>query len=294
MPVGVADALRAASHEVGFLYVSNHGVDPGLLKQARETALEFFRLDESTKQEVAINQYHRGWLGPGQARMETDSEPDLKESFVWGPEPDGAGVAHPLRGNNRWPEGLRCFKQTAVALSQALEALARRLLGGFALGLGLNEDAFVATSDQPLSRTSFVYYPPQAARARSEQFGVAPHTDFGVLTVLCQDGVGGLQVQAPGGQWVTAPPIPGTLVVNVGDLLARWTNGYYRSTPHRVINDSGLERLSLVHAFDPNPETLVDAGAVFADDAPACAPITCGDYLVERFARSFDYRRRAS
>ncbi len=120
---------------------------------------------------------------------------------------------------------------------------------------GFAENAFLETASQPLSRASLTWYPPQPPNLGEDQFGVGPHTDFGVLTVLCQDAVGGLQVQDYNGDWVAAHPIPGTLVINVGDLLARWSNGRFRSTPHRVINASGRERLSLVLAFDPDFDT---------------------------------------
>ena len=124
------------------------------------------------------------------------------------------------------------------------------------------------------------------------QFGVGPHTDFGVLTVLCQDNVGGLQVEDINGEWIEAPPIEGTLIVNVADLLARWTQGEYKSTPHRVVNSSGRERLSLVLAFDPDPDTVIDARDVFGDDFEAKEPpITCGEYLEWRFEKAFSYRK---
>ena len=114
-----------------------------------------------------------------------------------------------------------------------------------------------------------------------------------MLTVLCQDSVGGLQVKTIDDEWIEAPPVDGALVVNVGDLLSRWTDGSYNSTPHRVINKSGRERLSLVLAFDPNPETLIDARDIFGPDYKAKEPaITCGDYLVWRFSRSFSYRNK--
>ena len=115
-----------------------------------------------------------------------------------------------------------------------------------------------------------------------------------MLTVLCQDDVGGLQVRDANGVWIHAPPIEGTLVVNVADLLSRWTNGAYRSTPHRVVNRSGRERLSLVLAFDPDPETVIDARAIFGPGTRIeHEPVTCGDYLVRRFAKAFSYRSKA-
>jgi isopenicillin N synthase-like dioxygenase len=154
--------------------------------------------------------------------------------------------------------------------------------------MGLNEEFFLQNISQPLSRASYVYYPQQLESMGEKQFGAGPHTDFGVLTVLCQDSVGGLQVKDLNGNWVYAPPIDGTLIVNVGDLLSRWTDGSYRSTPHRVINESGQERLSLVLAFDPNSETMIDARTIFGSNhRPKEKPISCGEYLTWRFNKAF-------
>ena len=94
------------------------------------------------------------------------------------------------------------------------------------------------------------------------QFGVSEHTDFGLLTILCQDLVGGLQIKGLDGEWFHAPPAEGTLIINVADLLSRWTAGIYKSTPHRVVNSSGQERLSIVLAFDPDPDTLINPGEI--------------------------------
>jgi isopenicillin N synthase-like dioxygenase len=175
----------------------------------------------------------------------------------------------------------------------AAHGVAHHIMRACALGLGLAENAFLETASQPLSRASLTWYPPQPPNLGEDQFGVGPHTDFGVLTVLCQDSVGGLQVQDYNGDWIAAHPIPGTLVINVGDLLARWSNGRFRSTPHRVINASGRERLSLVLAFDPDFDTPIDPALVCADgEAALDEPISCGDYLLWRFGRAFDYRNK--
>lgn len=293
-PTGVAEALHRASREVGFLYVSNHGIADGLIDATRAIALEFFRQEEHVKREIAVSDKHRGFLAQGGARMQTGAKADLKESFIFGHE-DENGVTledHPLRGANRWPDFMPALQQQAMAYFRAAHDVAHHLMRGFALGLDRPDDFFLKTEAAPMSRASFVYYPPQDAAMGADQFGVGPHTDFGVLTVLCQDDVGGLQVQDTHGDWVAAPPIPGTLVVNVGDLLARWTNDEYRSTPHRVVNSSGRERLSLVLAYDPEPDTMIDPRQIFGNDIDtAYEPITCGDYLVRRFAKSFAYRK---
>ena len=289
----VADRLYRASSEIGFIYISNHGIDPALAAAAREAAMRFFRLPENIKRKVVMGPTHRGFIPIGDSTMYEGARPDLKETFVWGFEPADADAAAPgnrFRCPNTWPDSVPELKDVTLPYFHAVHTLAVDLMHAFAAGLGLPADTFVQTAEYPISRGSYVYYPPQTADADEQQFGVGAHTDFGVLTILNQDNVGGLQVQALDGRWIDAPPVPGTLVVNVGDLLARWTNDRYRSTPHRVINRSGRERLSLVVAYDPDYETLVDpAVACRAGEAPKYEPIRCGDYLQWRFSRSFRY-----
>ncbi len=293
-PQGVALALHRASREVGFIYVANHGLSEDAIAAARAEAFRFFRSTPDAKAAVKVSPRHRGWLAAGGAKMRDDARPDLKESFIWGwQDADGhTPEDHAVRGPNRWPDAQPTLQPAAMGWFDGAHAVAAHLMRGFALGLGLAEDFFLRSVARPLSRASFVYYPPQPEELGENQFGVGPHTDFGVLTVLAQDDVGGLQVQALNGDWVAAPPIPGALVVNVGDLLARWTAGAYRSTPHRVVNASSRERLSLVLAWDPEPDTLIDPAAVFgAAPAGAEPAITCGDYLDWRFAKAFAYRK---
>ncbi|MFK7944774.1 MAG: isopenicillin N synthase family dioxygenase [Paracoccaceae bacterium] len=292
-PIGVAKALNAASRSLGFIYIKGHGIPESAIDSARQTALQFFRSPSADKKKVAVSAHHRGWIGIGGAKMQDDAKADLKESYIWGLQ-DASGVLpdnHPLRGPNQWPDCLPAMERDAMTYFHHAHDVAHHLMRGFALGLGRDPDTFLKTASRPLSRASFVYYPPQDAVSGEQQFGVGPHTDFGVLTVLCQDDVGGLQVQDTSGDWIHAPPIPGSLVVNVADLLARWTAGAYKSTPHRVVNSPGQERLSLVLAFDPDPETLIDASDVFgAGTHGAEEPITCGDYLIWRFGKAFAYR----
>ncbi len=293
-PDKVAAALHSASQNLGFIYVSNHGIPTQTIDKARNCAFQFFRQSDEEKTDVLVSTKHRGWLKPGASKMDDNANPDLKESFIWGLQ-DSQGYTvedHPLRGANQWPVSLPSMESAAMAYFHAAHDVAFLLMRGFARGLNLDEHFFLQTCSLPLSRASFVYYPPQPESYGEHQFGVAPHTDFGVLTVLCQDDTGGLQIQDSDGRWIHAPPIDGSLIVNVGDLLCRWTGGAYKSTPHRVVNTSGKERLSLVLAFDPNPETLIDANAIpgLSSDDP---PINCGDYLQWRFAKAFSYRKQS-
>ena len=290
----VASLLHAASREVGFIYITGHGIPLESIKIARDIALDFFRHPAQDKAIVSISKRHRGWLGSDSAVMEDGAQPDLKESFIWGYEETGrkGPEDHPLRGKNLWPPFLPEMRTHAMNYFTHAQEVACHLMRGFALGLDLPEDFFLRSISKPLSRASFVYYPAQPKESTANRFGVGPHTDFGVLTVLSQDDVGGLELQDLDGKWVKAPPMDGSLVVNVGDLLSRWTDGIYRSTPHRVINSKSRERLSLVFAFDPEPDTMIDARAVFgAEYEPLKPPILCGDYLTWRFKKAFPYRR---
>ncbi len=292
-PVSVARALHAASQELGFIYIKGHGIPVAVIETARTSAFQFFRNTAELKATVGISAKHRGWLGHGTARMQDGAKTDLKESFIWGYQDENGMTPddHDLRGPNQWPDFMPGMQGPAMDYFRHAHAVAHHLMRGFALALELPSDFFLRTASRPLSRASYVYYPAQPADLGEDQFGVGPHTDFGVLTVLCQDAIGGLQVQDVSGEWIHAPPIEHTLIVNVADLLARWTDGVYKSTPHRVVNTSGRERLSLVLAFDPDPQTVIDAREVFGPAHPASQePITCGDYLVWRFSKAFSYR----
>lgn len=294
-PAAVARQLHAASQGLGFIYVSGHGIAADLIDTARANAFDFFRAPDAAKADLIVSKSHRGWLKPGASKMHDGARADLKESFIWGYEADDETLDdHSLRGPNQWPTFVPQLQSSAMAYFERAHEVAHHLMRGFALGLQLDEQFFLKSAQRPLSRASFVYYPAQPAELGEQQFGVAPHTDFGVLTVLCQDDTGGLQVEDINGEWIHAPPIDGTLVVNVGDLLSRWTNGAYKSTPHRVVNTSGRELMSLVLAFDPNPETVIDSTQVFGDSQQAKEPpITCGDYLTWRFGKAFSYRSKA-
>ena len=294
--LGVARKLCQAASQVGFLYVTNHGVDEKTLVRARNAGFKFFRLTGEEKLAASSNEHHHGYLKPGSSRMYDDAELDLKESFNWGIEIEPEALAgtdgNPLIGPNRWPPSMPDLKSDVYPFFDAASDCAEHLLRGFAIGAGFDAEYFIKRRDRPISRGSLQYYPPQPLNTMEPQFGVAAHTDFSMLTVLCQDAVGGLQLQRPNGEWVEVPPVAETFVVNVGDLLNRWSNHRFRSTPHRVLNTSSRERLSLVLAYDPNFETVVDPRAFCRDNETLVGEkTTCGDYLLWRFEKAFPYRR---
>jgi isopenicillin N synthase-like dioxygenase len=292
----VADAICRASTEVGFFYVVNHGVPQDKIDRAIAAAQAFFALPDETKARVKVNSRHRGFLGMGGAKMYAGAIPDLKESFVWGLElaesdPD-VSPERTLLGPNQWPGFMPELGPALYGWYEQALACGNDLLRAFALGLGLPESFFVSRFTKPMARGSVVHYPPQPPVSEKDQFGVGPHTDYGFITILWQDQVGGLEVLNAAKRWVPAPPVPGSFVVNVGDLLARWSNDRFASTPHRVVNRSGRERYSMPVFFDPNWETMVDPRecGLPAGDAPHYPPVIAGEHIRGRFDRAFKYR----
>ena len=287
----VAAQVRHAFIQSGFCYIKNHGIDEALIFDAVQAARRFFQRPLDEKLRSAPKESVRGFNAIGRTQMYGSKHPDYKEYFQIGlelPRDDPAVLAgQPLRGPNQWPEGDAEFERALMAYFHAVAHCGQTFLRAIAVSLGVKANFFAEKYDKPLQRTQCVYYPPHPVEADEEVFGVAPHTDYGCVTLLWQDEVGGLEVQDRTGGWVAAPPIPGTLVVNIGDLLARWSNDLYVSTPHRVTNRSGRERLSIATFYDPDFIATVDAmdfGVAAADRKyPAT---TAGDYIIGRISAS--------
>jgi len=293
-----AAQIHKAFTTVGFLYIANHGLADEVVAETVREAQGFFHQPIEKKREVAINKRHRGFNALGDALMYEATKPDYKEFYTIGlelPETDPDVVSgEALRGPNNWPSerpGLR------TAMSRYYEEIGKcgaDLLSCVAISLGLDREFFRDKYQKRLQRTQLIYYPPHPDGASSDQFGLAPHTDFGCITLLWQDQNGGLEVlERQSKTWIAATPIPGTLVVNVGDLLGRWTNDRYASTPHRVINKSGRERFSIATFYDPDFKAVVDPRQLGASQAECrYEPTTSGAHILGRIERSFGYRKK--
>jgi isopenicillin N synthase-like dioxygenase len=304
----VAAEIGRACRESGFFYIVGHGVDPGLQSRLQDLSREFFALDLDTKLRIRMSLGGRAWRGYFRVGDElTSGKPDQKEGLYFGPE---LPLDHPLvlagtplHGPNLFPAHPRAFRQAVLDYMAALTALCNRLMAGFALSLGLREEYFAELyTGEPLTLFRVFNYPPPADPAL---WGVGEHTDYGLLTVLLQDEVGGLEVRSRSG-WVAAPPVPGSLVCNLGDMLDRMTRGLYRSTPHRVCNVATRARLSFPFFFDPNffaPVRPIDipVGQTPADDRDErwdhasvhAFQGTYGDYLLNKVSKVFPELRRA-
>ena len=293
----VAASIRTACETSGFFYLANHGVSDAVIGATVAQARLFFRQPIEAKRKVAMNARHRGFNALGDALMYEARKPDHKEFFSIGlelPEDDPDVLAgEKLRGPNNWPAEMPDFRAALSAYYEALGGCGAKLMRAVAVSLDLPSAFFVDKYQKRLQRTQIIYYPPHPPAAEADQFGLAPHTDFGCITLLWQDDSGGLEVlERSSRRWIAAPPIAGTLVVNVGDLLGRWTNDRYASTPHRVVNRSGHERFSIATFYDPDFKAVVDPRALGVAEAECRYPPTlAGEHILGRIDRSFGYRK---
>lgn len=299
----VARAIDAACADAGFFYVTGHGVDPALQERLDALAREFFALPDHEKAEIAMARGGRAWRGwfPVGGEL-TSGVPDRKEGIYFGAE---LGADHPrvaagvpLHGPNLFPARPAELRATVLEYMAEMTRVGHTVLAGMALALGLDRAWFARhlTAD-PVVLFRIFHYPP--APPDDEHWGVGEHTDYGLLTILAQDANGGLHVRAGGG-WTDAPPIDGTYVCNLGDMLERLTGGRYRSTAHRVRNTSGADRLSFPFFLDPAWDAAVERLPIVdrpVDDASAAerwdhASVhgftgTYGDYLLAKVSKVF-------
>lgn len=294
---GDAPALGRAARQIadactrtGFFYVVNHGLPEDVIAGAVNAAKKFFAQPDDVKQRSnAVD--HRGYIGIGDAFMKNAARSDWKESFVVGlelPASDPDVVAgEALRGPNVWPQALPEFRAALTAYYAAAGRCGANLLSAFAVSLGQAPDFFASLYTKPLQRMNVIHYPPHPDGAPSDQFGGAARTDYGCVTLWWQDDNGGLEIQTRDGDWIAAPPLAGALVINVGDLLQRWSGGRYVSNAHRVTNRSGRDRYSIATFYDPNYQALVDPAAF---GLKGDAPVRAGDYILGRVRGSFNYR----
>ena len=289
----VAAEIGAACREVGFFYVTGHAVPAKLSASVFATAARFFAQPEAQKRKVLYTAAgNRGYVPMKGEALDPGKPADLKEAFNIGLElpaddPDllaGRG----FRAANLWPD-VPGFRATMLDYFAACQDLGRLLHRAFALDLGLPSGFFDDKLDRPMAVLRLLHYPPAPARAEAGQLGAGEHTDYGCVTLLATDGVGGLQVRSRTGDWLDAPHVPGAFVCNIGDCLMRWTNDIYVSTPHRVVSPAGRERFSVAFFLDPNPEAEIAClpGCAAPDRPARYAPIRGDAFLTSRLSPTY-------
>jgi isopenicillin N synthase-like dioxygenase len=292
----LAAAIGAACRDVGFFYAVNHGVKRDLMDEAFGQARGFFALPLADKEAIAMRIVggNRGYSALLGEALDPTRGPDLKEAFNIGldlkPDDPELLARTPFRALNAWPASPG-FRQTMLAYFDACMGLGLRIHRAFARDLGLPLGFFEDKFDRPMATLRLLRYPAAASKAHAD-VGAGVHTDYGAITLLATDDVGGLQVRRRDGRWIDAPPLAGAFVVNIGDCLMRWTNDIYVSTPHRVINVSPRERYSIAFFFDPNPDAEVEAiASCLTDGAAKYPPILAADYLKQRLDATYLERR---
>jgi isopenicillin N synthase-like dioxygenase len=227
--------------------------------------------------------------------IEKAVKPNLSESFMLMHEIAPGAEVFPLDGPNQWPAAPAGFHDTIATYDTALHRLSQRMTRMIAVALGLAPEGLDDLFRRPTTFLRLLHYPPSPPTADEKQYGSAPHTDYGFITVLAQDQNGGLQVRSKEGTWIEATPLKGAFVVNIGDMGSRLTNGLWSSTPHRVINRSGAERYSMPYFYDPSADAMIGPlDSLCTSERPArYEKVRYGDYLMERIDANYSYRKTA-
>ncbi len=299
----VARRVDETNRRLGFLLVSGHGVPRERIDAMFAVSRAFFESPVAVRREVEAppgeHQGHHPMAASGLAAKEGGTAlPDLREYFMAGRLDLDHPSFHTPQGRvfhrpNRWPSEPRAFRAEAQAYYRAMEALGGVLMRLFARALSVDEHWFDTRIDRHFSILSSVFYPAQSRSPQPGQLRAGAHTDYGALTILAPtDSPGGLQIMDLAGRWIDVPYRPDAFVINLGDMMQRWTDGRWRSTPHRVVNPPEAARgagprQSLAYFLHPNHDAVIEAipGCVPAGAHPAHGPILAGDYMREREAR---------
>lgn len=298
--LAVARAVGEACRNVGFLYIRNHHIPDSQISEVFRVADAFYRLPMEEKLKYDINRLgrHRGYVAIGGLAADSHDGTafDMHEAYEVSlelPDTDPDYLAgNIMYGPNLWPDQPVEFRSVIYRYYESVLDLGRLLFRSFALALDLPETWFDDKITKPMAQLRVLHYPPQLGAIDPRHLGVGAHTDYECFTILAQSAPG-LQVQNSLGQWIEAPPIPGTFVINIGDVMSRWTNDIFASTVHRVINTTGQRRFSLPFFFGANYNAQVSclASCQGPDRPPRYAPITAGECTVQNITAAYAYRK---
>jgi len=292
--------IGRAARGLGFFSVADHGIPQDQVDAVFAQSQAFFALPSAEKEALSVTKStsYRGYVRPGEEKLDPALAGDIKECFNAGPDlavddPDVL-AGKPFHAPNQWPD-LPGFRSTLTAFHASALDLVVRLHRAIAVDLGIEERYFDQYFARAVGILRLLHYPPHPGAFDGNVYGAGAHTDYGNLTLLAQDGTGGLEVRTRDGDWTVVPPAAGTFVCNIGDCLMRWTNDVYVSNAHRVVNRSGRERYSVAYFGDPNSDALVAClpSCLAPGEAPKYPPITYAEYLRSRYDATYTVAPRA-
>ena len=298
----IANDFIEAYSSLGFSYITNHSIDDQIISDVFDASREFHALPLREKNKIALNELHRGYIAIDTSTDVTSDlaevkKPNQSESFMMmreaGPDDPDYRRGSYLTGPNVWPNKPVKFKERVTKYANELTGLCERLTFIILKALGIPENHHQNLFHMPTIWLRLLHYPPQTT-LDEDLYGSAPHRDFGAITILAQDHVGGLQVQLPQGGWLDVPELPNSFVVNVGNMLHRLTNGLLISTPHRVINKSGRERYSCPFFYDPNINAVIkpQGNGVSRSNPEKFEPIIYGEYLKHELTSTYTQHQK--
>jgi isopenicillin N synthase-like dioxygenase len=298
----VAADVAQACENIGFFYALNHGVPQDVIARAFAASRRFHALPAAEKLALRLDANNIGYL-PINASIQAAStvykatRPNQNESFFVsydrGPDHSDVLAGTPLRGRNQWPAGLPALRADMMAYFHALEAMCARMLPPFSVALGLAADYFGPFfANEAHANLRFLHYPPQTT-SEDNTFGQAPHTDNSFMTALARTEVPGLAVRLPSGEWFAPPIIPGTFLINLGNIMRRWSNDRFLSTPHRVLNESGADRYSIAFFYSPNPDSIIEClpSCAGAENPPRYPPAVYRDLILEFYRANYFHQQ---
>ena len=294
----LAKAIAEAMEDVGFMVIVGHDVPASIIEGAFEQARRYHAQPLRAKMALAMNEHNNGYMAQGRYAIvtsehnETD-EPECNESFFFKRERerDDPQVQPGRRfvGPNRWPDDLPGFRAAALTYADAMNGLAMRLLPPVAQALDLPPDFFASRFQPSQFSVRFSHYPP--GPPGPDRYGIAPHSDSNFMTFLPQSAIPGLQVRMPDGEWVDIPELPGSMAVNAGDTLHRWSNGRFKSSPHRALPPERSDRYAIPFFLGPNIDTVVEClpTCTSSDNPPKWPPIRYEDWLLYWYDSNYNY-----
>ena len=300
-----AAKLRHAEENIGFYYLAGHSVPQDLSDRVFRATAEFHAQPEEAKLAIRQNEHNVGYMpvrtssNRGNAFEKVAENPNVVEALFLKRDlpPDHPDVisGKPFRSANQWPDGLSGFRETCVEYCTAMEDLCKRMLPVYATALDLPADFFDEAFAEPMYTLRLSHYPP-VEDYRESEFGIAPHADTSFLTMLAQNEVPGLSIHRTDGTWIDAPVIEGAFIVNSGNMLKRWTNDRFLSTPHRAFNRSGRDRYAIPFFFDCHLDHVMEClpSCHGPDNPPKYPPTTYLEYMTDFTRTNYDNVRAAA